>query len=132
MSSGHTLNLVLDQGVPRDAAALLRDAGVNCTHVGEVEMSNATDSAILNWAFETGAVIITLDADFHMLLAVSGAKGPSVVRVRREGLRAPALAQLVHEVLATFVEDLTAGAVVTVKARKSTCHRLPIGRRSIT
>lgn len=44
-----------------------------------------------------------------------------------ESLRAPALAQLVQEVLGTLGDDLRSGAVVTVKARKSTCHRLPIG-----
>ena len=29
------IRLVLDQGVPRDAARLLRDLGYECIHVGE-------------------------------------------------------------------------------------------------
>ena len=32
------MRLVLDQGVPRDAASLLRELGHDCTHVGEVGM----------------------------------------------------------------------------------------------
>jgi len=32
---GTALRLILDQGVPRDAAKLLRQLGYDCTHVGE-------------------------------------------------------------------------------------------------
>jgi hypothetical protein len=67
--------LVLDQGVPRDAASRFRELGYECTHVGEIEMWNAADNEILNWALKTGAVVVTLDADFHTILAVSGASG---------------------------------------------------------
>jgi hypothetical protein len=33
------MRVILDQGVPRDAAALLRERGYQCTHVGEIGMS---------------------------------------------------------------------------------------------
>jgi predicted nuclease of predicted toxin-antitoxin system len=41
------MRLVLDQGVPRDAAALLRSLGYDCVHVGEIGMSKAGDEEIL-------------------------------------------------------------------------------------
>src|SRR5882724_2537069 len=82
------MRLVLDQGVPRDAASLLRELGHDCTHVGEVGMSRAADQEILAWAVSENATVVTLDADFHTILAVSGATAPSVIRLRRQGLRA--------------------------------------------
>lgn len=41
------MRLLLDQGVPHDAAALLRSFGYDCTHVGEIGMSKATDQEIV-------------------------------------------------------------------------------------
>ena len=118
---------MLDQGVPRDAAARLRNLGYECTHVGEIGMCMANDNEILVWALEKNAVVVTLDADFHTILAVSGATGPSVIRLRLQGLGAPKVVELVQNVLARFESDLNHGSLVTVKARKITCHRLPIG-----
>ena len=120
------MRLVLDQGIPRDAAARFRDHGHDCVHVGEVGMHNAADDEILAWA-ATGAIVVTLDADFHAILAVSSARGPSVIRLRIQGLRAPEIATLIEKVIAEFRTDLQRGCLVTVKPHKTTCHRLPIG-----
>lgn len=89
-------------------------------------MSKAGDEEILAWALEQEAIVVTLDADFHAILAVSGATGPSVIRMRRQGLDAIAVAGLCEKVLADYEPDLTRGALVTVKLSKTTCHKLPI------
>uniref|UniRef100_Q01UP3 DUF5615 domain-containing protein n=1 Tax=Solibacter usitatus (strain Ellin6076) TaxID=234267 RepID=Q01UP3_SOLUE len=73
------------------------------------------------------AVVVTLDADFHAILAVSGAQGPSVIRMRLQGLGAAKVVEVVRKVLARFGVELERGALITVKALKTTCHRLPIG-----
>jgi uncharacterized protein (DUF433 family) len=69
------MRLILDQGVPRDASSLLRKLGYECTHVGEAGMSRAADQEILAWAAGEKTTAVTLDADFHAILAVSGATG---------------------------------------------------------
>lgn len=122
------MRLVLDQGVPRDSAPGLRDQGHECTHVGEIGMSRASDEEILALSLEKNAVVVTLDADFHAILAVSGASGPSVIRLRLQGLNAPEVVRLVRDVLTRFDIDPRLGSLVTVKAVKTTCHRLPVGR----
>jgi predicted nuclease of predicted toxin-antitoxin system len=122
-----SVTLVLDQGVPRDAAGRLRDLGYECIHVGEVGMSAADDHEILEFARGKNAVVVTLDADFHAILAVSGAAGPSVIRIRIQGLRAMEITECVRLVYTRFGDELSSGSLVTVKSRKTTCHRLPIG-----
>jgi predicted nuclease of predicted toxin-antitoxin system len=94
---------------------------------GEIGMSRTADEEILAFSLEKDAVVVTLDADFHTILAVSGASGPSVIRLRLQGLGAPEVVERVRNVLAGFEVDLKRGSLVTVKSLKTTCHRLPVG-----
>jgi hypothetical protein len=58
-------------------------------------------------------VVVTLDADFHALLARSNASQPSVILVRVEGLKGEAMASIIGRVLASASIDLVDGAAVT-------------------
>lgn len=120
--------LLLDQGLPRSTPALLAQAGWNVTHVSEIGMSRADDIDILQRAKAEQRACVTLDADFHAILATSGEPGPSVIRVRREGLDASALADLLQAVWPGIEEALLAGAMVTVTDRAIRVRRLPIGK----
>jgi predicted nuclease of predicted toxin-antitoxin system len=118
------MRLVLDQGVPRDAAVNLRNLGYDCLHVGEIGMSKAADEEILAFSLGRSAVVVTLDADFHAILAVSGVQGPSVIRMRLQGLGISEVVEVVQKVLAGFEGELKRGCLITVKAFKVTCRRL--------
>lgn len=120
------MKLLLDQGLPRAAAGLLRTAGVDTVHVGEIGMSVASDSAILAQGQTEHRVVVTLDADFHALLALSGVSAPSVVRIRREGLKAVGLVTVLEKVIEEWGEELELGAVVTVDENRSRMRRLPL------
>lgn len=124
MSTVSELPVLLDQGLPRDAAEQLRSAGIDCTHVGEIQMANASDTDILEYARSAGGIVVTLDADFHAILVVSGMSAPSVIRIRIEGLKGPAIAAIVRKVLAMYASDLAFGCMITVKEQKTTCHLL--------
>jgi len=118
--------LLIDQGLPRSTGALLALAGWDVAHVSEIGMSRADDAAILVRARAEQRVCITLDADFHALLATSGENGPSVVRVRKEGLRADGLAELLQAIWPKIEEALDHGAMVTITDRSIRIRRLPI------
>ena len=73
-------------------------AGWDVIHVSDIGMSRAEDSDILQRARVEQRICVTLDADFHALLATGGERGRSVIRVRKEGLDASALAALLQAV----------------------------------
>jgi predicted nuclease of predicted toxin-antitoxin system len=120
------MKLLLDQGLPLSAAALLRETDLDTIHVGEIGMSEAEDADIIERARDEGRVVVTLDADFHALLALDGATNPSVVRIRIERLRAQALTDLLLAVIAECVEDLEQGSAITVEPSRIRIRRLPL------
>ena len=89
-------------------------------------MAKATDEDILDRAPREGETVVTLDADFHTVLAIANAAAPSVIRVRVEGLRGSEAAALVSRVVAACEEDLVAGAMVTVDPHRIRVRRLPL------
>jgi len=122
------VKLLLDQGLPRGAVAILQQLGVDTVHTGQIGMATATDEAIVSWARQDGRVIVTLDADFHTLLVLSGAISPSVIRIRVEGLRAERLAELVHQVMTVCAADLQQPTLITVDSRRIRVRTLPLDR----
>lgn len=121
--------LLLDQGLPQSTGGLLAQAGWDVIHVSDIGMSRAEDSDILQRARAEQRICVTLDADFHALLATSGERGPSVVRVRKEGLDAGALAALLRAVWPGIETALAEGAMVTLTDRSIRVRRLPIVRQ---
>lgn len=121
------MRLLLDQGLPRSAGVILSQRGWDAVHVGDVGMAAASDVEILSYAKQEKRVVVTLDADFHALLAVNSASAPSVVRIRIEGLKGSALADLLGKVWTLSQDDLSRGAMVTVTERALRIKHLPIG-----
>jgi predicted nuclease of predicted toxin-antitoxin system len=81
---------------------------------------------ILAHAVDHDFVVVTLDADFHTLLALRGASRPSVIRIRIEGLKGPRLVLILRQIMQRFSAELAAGAVISVGPRNARCHLLPL------
>ena len=122
------MRLLLDQGLPRSTVEYLRKIGIEAVHVGEIGMAEAEDREILAYASQNGRAIVTLDADFHVLLARTASAEPSVIRIRIEGLRAEGLTDLLTTVLEICKEDLRKGAMVSVTEQAVRIRRLPLVR----
>lgn len=120
------MKLLLDQGLPRTKASLLRDAGLNAVHTSELGMATAEDEEILKRAAEEDRIVFTLDADFHALLALSGNERPSAVRIRIQGLRAEDLSQIIQHLLRLHGEELRSGSVISVTENRVRLRRLPL------
>ena len=120
------MKLHLDQGLPRSTVAHLAAAGVSAVHVGDLGMASATDATILDTARQLMAVVVTLDADFHHLLAVGSLTSPSVIRVRIEGLRGEQLSAILIQVIAASRQELATGAAISVTENRIRIRSLPL------
>jgi predicted nuclease of predicted toxin-antitoxin system len=99
------------------------------THVGDEGLLTADDQAILARASGTRRTIISADADFAMLLAVSGRSEPSLVLLRSADRLTPdQQADLILANLDTVTTDLNSGAVVTIGRGHLRVRTLPVRR----
>jgi predicted nuclease of predicted toxin-antitoxin system len=125
------IRLLLDQGLPRSAAKFLGDAGWDVLHVGAIGMARSSDAEILDYARREQRVCVTLDADFHSRLAVSGASRPLTIRIWIEVLDGRALAELLKRVWPAIAVALDQGAMATITDRSIRLRRLPIARSEV-
>ena len=114
---------LLDQGLPRSTVQHLQGMGWPSAHVGSLGLAAATDETILNAGRDRGAIVVTLEADFHALLARSKATAPSVIRIRIQGLKGDRVARVIQQVVQAVEGDLLAGAAVTVTERRLALRR---------
>ena len=120
------IRILLDQGLPRTAAKILQNKGWNVLHTGDIGLSRATDRQILEYARNEKRVVITLDSDFHSILAVENAESPSVIRVRREGLKGPELAEIIEKIWSEIQDPLAKGAMVTITENAIRIRSIPL------
>lgn len=120
------MKILLDEGLPRRAAALLRDRGFDAVHVTEIAEASTADALILEEARNAGRIVVTLDSDFHGILAVRGWASPSVIRIRREGLSAADVRDLVVRLLNDHGPELMSGVALSVRAHLVGIRKLPL------
>ena len=81
---------------------------------------------IIDYARRENRIIITLDADFHAVLAVENASAPSVIRIRKEGLKAAQLADLIKNIWPKIQSQLEIGALVTITEKSVRVRNIPL------
>jgi predicted nuclease of predicted toxin-antitoxin system len=120
------MKILLDEGLPRRAAARLRDSGIEAVQVTEIAEASTADFVILEEARHAGRIVVTLDSDFHIILAVQGWAAPSMIRIRREGLSTEDVRDLVVHLLSDHEAALLSGVALSVRAHLVGIHKLPL------
>ena len=120
------MKLLLDQGLPRSIVAELQKINIDSIHVGDIGMAASTDSEILKKALDESLTVITLDSDFHTILASLGNNKPSVVRLRIEGLKAKELAGIIKNVIESVKDEILNGAAISVNKKGIRVRSLPL------
>lgn len=121
------MRFLLDGGLSPRVLDLLSTAGHDAVHVRDIRLQSAPDADVLAAALAQGRVLLTLDTDFGALLALSGARQPSIVLFRGEVTRrAEGQARLLLANLDQIATDLTEGAVVVLGDDRIRIRRLPV------
>ncbi len=104
----------------------LAKLGIDALHVSDLGFERASDQEIIELSREKNLVIVTLDADFHALISLSGQSKPSVIRIRIEGLKAVATAHQISTLVSSYAESLGSGCLLSVSESRVASRRLPI------
>jgi len=120
------MKYLLDQGLPRSAVLELEGVGINSTHVGDLGLASASDLEILQYALENSYAVISLDSDFHEILAIRKLSMPTIIRMRIEGLKAPAIAGIMLKVIESAIEDIKRGSAISVTDKGIRIRHLPL------
>lgn len=83
------MRFLIDAQLPPALVQWIEARGHECEHVADVQLLDASDDAIWEFARDRGAVLITKDADFAIRRAMTQGGPPPVVWLRFPNLRTP-------------------------------------------
>jgi predicted nuclease of predicted toxin-antitoxin system len=123
------MKFLIDENLSPRVAVLLRDGGVDATHILEYGLGGVSDNRVSALVVAEDRAVISADSDFSTLLSLSGDNAPSLVLLRStDQLKPPAQAALLLANLPTIEADLTKGAVVSLSATHLRVRFLPLDR----
>ncbi len=77
------MRLLLDQGLPRSSAEILRNKGWDIQHTGEIGMSRATDRQILEYARDETEWVELVEHGFN---CIAGAESETIFEAYKNSL----------------------------------------------
>jgi predicted nuclease of predicted toxin-antitoxin system len=120
------MKLLIDMNLSSDWGEVFIKQGWQAVHWSTVGDPRAADQIIMDWARANGYVVFTHDLDFGTLLALTHARGPSVIQVRTQDVMPATLGDTLTRILRRYEAALEKGALITVDEAKSRVRILPI------
>jgi predicted nuclease of predicted toxin-antitoxin system len=122
------MKFLADMGISPRVVDMLRVLGHEAAHLHEMGLDRLPDVDILGKALREESVILTHDLDFSELLAISGARLPSVITFRLRDMRPVNVYQHLVALLSQHGEAIAQGTIVTVTERRIRMRSLPIDK----
>jgi predicted nuclease of predicted toxin-antitoxin system len=122
------VNVLVDMNLAPAWAGFLASHGIAAVHWSSIGAPAAPDAELMRWARDHDHVVFTNDLDFGALVALTGARGPSVVQVRTLDVLPATLGGRVVGLLRSCASDLESGAIVTLDGDSARVRVLPVRR----
>jgi predicted nuclease of predicted toxin-antitoxin system len=122
------MKVLIDVNLSPKWVHCLHEAGIEAVHWSDIGKLNATDYRIMNYAKTNEFVVFTHDLDFGSILAITDAKGPSVIQIRSQDTAPDAISQVVLQAMHQFSSHLKKGALINVTPHNYKARILPINR----
>lgn len=121
-----SLQFLIDMNLSVEWIVEFGRQGWSAVHWSKIGDPKAEDQTIMDWALSNGFIVFTHDLDFGTLLALTYARGPSVVQVRGQNVLPEYMGLLVGAAVRQYETELTNGALVVVEESKSRVRVLPL------
>ncbi len=122
------MKFLIDNALSPDLAKWLVETGYEAVHVREYGLAAAEDIDILNRAAAENRAVISADTDFGTLLALRRETKPSFILLHKSAPHIPSVQfALLSNNLPELIDDLAAGCVVVIEAKRIRIRPLPIG-----
>ncbi len=125
------MNILVDMNLTPRWVGVLAKHGWTCFHWSAVGDPRATDQEIMQWALDNSCLVFTHDLDFGAILAVTGARGPSVVQVRTQDVLPEHLESDLVQVLRAHQPAIESGALVVLDESRSRVRILPLSENPL-
>lgn len=120
------MKFLLDVGITPSLGKLLERDGHEYRYLPAYYSNKSSDAEILEFALESGEVIITHDLDFGKVLAFSTQNLPSVILFRIHNINASVFYSLLQGCWEQIVTPLMEGAFVVIEMESVRVRMLPI------
>jgi predicted nuclease of predicted toxin-antitoxin system len=120
------VKFLADMGISLFTVKWLRSSGHDAIHLRDERLQRLPDSEILIKARKEERVLLTMDLDFGMLLAINKNQFPSVILFRLSDERSEIVNERLEPVLAQCAEVLKTGAIISVNDETFRVRALPL------
>lgn len=121
-----SFNILLDMNISPDWVSLIQSRGCKCQHWSKIGIPNEKDTSIMQWAVENNYIVFTHDLDFGTALALTHAKGPSVIQIRTDDVLSETLLDKFVQILQNYKDELKSGAILVLDENTLRVRLLPI------
>jgi len=120
------VNLIIDENLPPRWCDYLAPYGITATHWPDIGNFGDPDDMIFDYACDKGYVIVTQDLDFTRLLALRGARLPSVIQLRVSCPTPEIIGPTLLKVLTNHREQLLSGCLISLDYDHHRLRLLPL------